>query len=427
MARKPKVRWVERVKAWRCDVGPVGKSGRRTPKYFREIPPTAKGERQAQEALEAYLKDRDREEALSAKTLGNPAVVQVVEAYLQHAERSAEPRTLATHAERLGTWMRRAPGAIPDEDGILFDPRPARSLKPADLGRVAKAMTEEGMSPHYVAGILASVKACWAWAARHEEDRDPQKLVPEDVFKDVKGPRVPAPPERYFPPTQAESLLRFIEGRAEATPGLTGEFERLTALLYRCLYESGARPSELCRATWRDFDSETGVIVLHKHKTGKKTGKPRRVPLTGELARRVGEAKSRPGAHPEFIFTHKRGRGAKGRGMTSPRAGEPWKVGPLGQKFRKLRVAAGRRGVDVRVRDGSGQVPEDSPECTLYDFRRTFSTDADDAGFTDERTAAAMGNSPEMVARIYKTRHAKAAVQVAEAVAAKRRKGQEQA
>jgi len=426
MARRQTVWWIQATQGWRADAGPRSeKTGRRRPVYFRGLPNNAKGKRQAEDALEEFIRDRDRREEAEARSPGDPSVWQVIQAYLQHAEGTVEPRTVATHAGRLDVWMNRAPGVLRDEDGDPQDVRPARTLKPADLSRVAKAMTDEGLAAHYVGGVVASVKACWAWAARHEEDRRPQKIVAEDVFKDVKGPRIPQAPERYLPPGQAEALLAFIDAKAEAAPGLTGQFDRMTALLYRCLYESGARPSELCRATWRDFDAEAGVIVLKKHKTGEKVGKPRRIPLTGVLADRVKALRSRESAHPDFIFTHRRGRNSEKRGAKDAGSGEPWTVGPLGQKFRKLRIEATKAGIDVRVRDGAGQVPEGSPECTLYDFRRTFASDADGAGFTSGRTADAMGNSAVMVDRIYRTRQAKDAVAVAEAIAEGRKRRQD--
>lgn len=46
---------------------------------------------------------------------------------------------------------------------------------------------------------------------------------------------------------------------------------------------SGARPGELRTVRWCDFDSAQGRISLAKHKTAKKTGKPRRIYLPGQL------------------------------------------------------------------------------------------------------------------------------------------------
>ena len=54
--------------------------------------------------------------------------------------------------------------------------------------------------------------------------------------------------------------------------------------------ETGCRPSEVCRVTAADVNLEVGVWVLHRHKTGKKTGKPRVVYLTPvmvEMSRRL--------------------------------------------------------------------------------------------------------------------------------------------
>lgn len=430
MANAAKVRWIEATKAWRSDVGARSpETGRRRPVYFRDLPNTAKGRRAAEDRLEAFLRERDRAEALDASAHRDPAVWQVVELYLQHSERTVEPRTVAAHAERLNVWQRHAPGAyraaLPEGEtspGPWTDPRAARSLRAVDLTRVVRAMTAAGHSPNYVLGVIRSAKACWAWAARHDEERQPPRLIPEDVFKDVKGPRLPAAPERYYPPGLAAQLLDWIDARAADAPGDSGAMDRLTALLYRTLYESGARPDEICRATWADLDAAAGCIVYHRHKTSGKTGRARIVPLTADLLARILAARDRPGAHPVYIFTHRRGRGAEKRGADAARAGEPWTVGALGQRFLKLRRAcAAATGLDIRVRDGTGHVPEKNPECTLYDFRRSFSTDSSSAGHADEAIAKAQGNSPEMQRRIYQTRHAADSVRLAEDVAARRR------
>jgi integrase len=98
----------------------------------------------------------------------------------------------------------------------------------------------------------------------------------------------------------------------------------------------------------------------------------------------------------------------------------PWAVGPLGQRFRKLRLQAEAAGIDVQVRDGLGRVVRKNPGCTLYDFRRSYATDGTAAGGAD-RTAAVLGHSVAMTERTYSADLARGLVEAAEAVAARRR------
>jgi integrase len=424
MPRPASIRWHAHAAAWRADVGPVGKAGRRSPVYWR-FPQTAAGRAQAVQALAAYLADRGRAEAEAERAATAPRVWEVVEDYLEHSQSTVAARTFAGHAERLATWESTAPGAVADVRGVPRDVRPAHTLTARDLRRVIQHWEKAGYSPRYIANLIGSIKACWAWAASAAAERkpgQPERLIPADPFREVKGPKLPRAPERYVSPDQAERLLSWIDARAQDAPGITGEFVRLTALLFRALYATGARPGELCRATWADFLPDPGVIVLDAHKTADATGRPRVVPLTAELVRRLMAARDRPGRHPTHIFTHRRGEVRPGTGPDAARAGEPWEVGPLGQTFRKLRMQAEAAGIDVQVRDGLGRVVRRNPGCTLYDFRRSYATDGTAAGGAD-RTAAVLGHSVAMTERTYSADLARGLVEAAEAVAERRRGG----
>jgi integrase len=422
MPRPASVRWHAHAAAWRADVGPIGKAGRRSPVYWK-FPPTAAGKAQAAQALAAYLADRGQAEAEAERAATAPKVWEVVEDYLEHSQATVAARTFAGHAERLATWEATAPGAVADVREVPRDVRPAHTLTAKDLRRVIRHWEKAGYSPRYIANLLGSVKACWAWAASAAAERkpgQPERLIPADPFREVKGPKLPRAPERYVAPDQAERLLGWIDARAAEAPGVGGAHERLTALLFRVLYETGARPSELCRATWEGFLPDPGVIVLDAHKTADATGRPRVVPLTAELVRRLVAARDRPGRHPTAIFTHRRAEVRPGDGPDGATAGAPWAVGPLGQRFRKLRLQAEAEGLDVNVRDGLGRVVRKNPGCTLYDFRRSFATDGTAAGGAD-RTAAVLGHSVTMTERTYSADLARGLVEAAEAVAARRR------
>lgn len=100
-------------------------------------------------------------------------------------------------------------------------------------------------------------------------------------------------------------------------------------LIYECLRLSGARPNEMARARiedWQiDANGQTGVIVLQEHKTARKSGKPRQIPVGKKLGRllrlAIGKRKTGP------IFLTCRGHG--------------WTVKNLSNQFLRLRSAAG--------------------------------------------------------------------------------------
>jgi hypothetical protein len=101
------------------------------------------------------------------------------------------------------------------------------------------------------------------------------KLLDQPVFGKLEKPRVG---QRDRVPTADETAAIL----ALSSP----EFR----LIYSALRQCGARPGELCRATIADIDRTGNVIVLQEHKTFRKTGKPRRIPI----GRLCGRPHNRP-------------------------------------------------------------------------------------------------------------------------------------
>src|SRR6185436_9079463 len=85
------------------------------------------------------------------------------------------------------------------------------------------------------------------------------KLLDKPVFGNLEKPRV-GRRDRIPAPEETAALL------ALASP----EFR----LIYSALRQCGARPGELCRATFADVDRASRVITLKEHKTARKTGQP---------------------------------------------------------------------------------------------------------------------------------------------------------
>jgi integrase len=72
-------------------------------------------------------------------------------------------------------------------------------------------------------------------------------------------------------------------------------------LTYSALRQCGARPGELCRATIADVDRAAAVITLKEHKTARKTGKPRRIPIGRKLGELLTQAIGDRQAGPIFL------------------------------------------------------------------------------------------------------------------------------
>jgi len=112
-------------------------------------------------------------------------------------------------------------------------------------------------------------------------------------------------------PAETEAIL------AQASPAFR--------LIYSALRQCGARPGEFCRATIADVDRANGVITLKEHKTARKTGQVRRIPL----GRKLGELLDRAiGTRTEgAVFLCPSGRG--------------WRVENLSRTYSRPRDQAG--------------------------------------------------------------------------------------
>jgi integrase len=370
---------------------------------------------------------------MATGNLENPLVMELIEIYLQDQEQLAskgllEPRTLDDRAEALGVFE----DFSTPKEGRIGDRR-VLGLAARDLHLFQEFLESRGLGEHIVIRYLASVRACWSWAADTIYERQPEVILNEDAFAKFRMPPMPVAQERYFPDQDGMELLKFIIDWGDAAPPnhATGQLTKLTALCFRFIYQTGCRPSEAIKAEWTDVYPELRSIVYARdrrnrrrwrHKTGKKTREPRTIAMPQELFDAIMAAKERPGRHPRFIFTHKRGRGCAEREEAGDAtAGEPWNVKPLGRAFRALREKAKAAGLETRVRDGLGQIVEENPEVTLYDFRRSFSTDSFYTPGVDPRDAAkSSGHSQKTAEAHYIVKQARVAVSVVDRVAAKR-------
>jgi len=136
-------------------------------------------------------------------------------------------------------------------------------------------------------------------------------------------------------------------GTAEEIAVLLKRASPAFRLIYTGLSQCGARPGELCRAQIRDVDWQKGRITLAEHKTARKTGKPRVIPIGRNFGQTLQKAIDHRQTGPVF---------------RSPK-GEAWTAGNLSSTHRRLRDAAG--------------LPRD---LVLYLARHRFGTEALRAG-----------------------------------------------
>jgi integrase len=138
--------------------------------------------------------------------------------------------------------------------------KPVCALKPADLLLFIQAHPE--WKEWTIKRVVAVVKRPFNWAVKMQELR----------YNPLAGV-THAAGERRRPMTDAE--FRTLQCNTTAVFRRVLVFLRLT----------GARPGELAMAQWSDLDLERGVLTLRRHKTVKKTRRPRIVPLTPALVK----------------------------------------------------------------------------------------------------------------------------------------------
>lgn len=182
--------------------------------------------------------------------------------------------------------------------------KPVERLGPADI-LLALDQANRGKSPTTQRHRAVAIDQLQKYAVTLD-------LIPKPWL--AKVPK-PTPSQRQRIPTEEET--RALMARA------TSRFR----LIYEALRLSGARPNELCRATiadWhRDANGQTGVIVLAEHKTARKSGKPRTIPIGRKLGKLLRLAIGRRTAGPIFLSPRNHG----------------WTVKNLSTQFARLRDA----------------------------------------------------------------------------------------
>ena len=215
---------------------------------------------------------------------------ELIERFLAFCSRHRAPATCGFYRTRLRMFRQTHGG------------RDFATLSPLDIDEFM-ALADAGMSDSTKHHNAVALERLQKFALDH-------KLLDKPVFGKLEKPRVG---QRDRVPTTAET---------EAILSLSSSAFRL---IYSALRQCGARPGEFCRATIADIDRTTNALVLREHKTARKTGKPRRIPIGQKLGALLTEDIGNRQAGPIFL---------------SP-AGKSWTVPNLSRTYSRLRDDAG--------------------------------------------------------------------------------------
>ena len=214
----------------------------------------------------------------------------VIAAFLAYCSRHRSPATLAFYRARLKKFCE------------AYNARELSSLTPLEIDEHL-ARAGAGVSDSTRQHDAVALERLQKFALEH-------KLIEKPAFGRLEKPRV-GRRDRVPTATETEAIL------AQASP----EFR----LIYSALRQCGARPGELCRATIADVDRANRVITLKEHKTARKTGQARRIPVGRKLVGLLDQAIGTRADGPVFL-------------SPSDRA---WKVGNLSRTYSRLRDQAG--------------------------------------------------------------------------------------
>jgi integrase len=215
---------------------------------------------------------------------------ELTEAFFAWNKRNRAPATVAFYRARLKKFRE------------AYNARDLASLTPLEIDEhLAAAGT--GMSDSTRHHDVVALERLQKFAIQN-------KLLEKPIFGNLEKPRV-GRRDRIPTLAETETLL------ANASPAFR--------LIYSALRQCGARPGELCRATIADVDQGARVITLKEHKTARKTGQPRRIPIGRKLEEMLDRAIGDRTEGPVFLTP----------------TGRLWRVENLSRTYSRLRDLAG--------------------------------------------------------------------------------------
>lgn len=288
--------------------------------------------------------------ALFQQPSSDPVTVELlIQAYTTSLDRRQKTGDLsADHVQNCKRDLRNFSDFVGD--------RLVADCRQFDLTEWLRHNEKNWKSQHTKQRAISAVIGCFRWGADDEEgcmiDRCPYRF-PKVLKGKIAEPRRPATEEEY------KALMQ------------EGSKPLRRALWF--LWHAGARTCEMREARKTDVNLEEGYIRLEKHKNRKKTGKARIIPLTAVVTRFLRWLMRQ--SDSKFLFTNS--------------DGCQWTRRAWCAHFRR---ACDRIGLDA---DDVGK------RLTAYGFRHSFACQAIESGDTYERVADRLGNSAEVVRKIY--------------------------
>ncbi len=283
-------------------------------------------------------------------------------------------------------------------------------------------------SPYYVHEMGKTLRAMLRWGAKIVKDREPARLIPSDPLAGYSYPPQPGAVRGYVEGEVIRRFLRWAWGRArwadmdrrsdpasrmpsmkpegDQSANLKRRFDRIYILMLRFERLTGCRPGEACGLRWDEitpaippageaWHPKMVEVTEERRKTRKQTDRKRKIHLSEPVARLLRALERLPGRNSDFVFPHMRGRGASSRGWKNPLAGEPWPSGSAASK----KLTAWRRDA---ILDGVRGVKDAGPtRLVAYANRHALASEGSSLGFSDEQIAELLGNTPEVMRKVY--------------------------
>jgi integrase len=259
----------------------------------------------------------------------NVTTAALLEAFLEWSHRHNEPATYEFYRVFLQSFC--------DLHGAV----PVRDLKPFHVTRWLDGQHRWGQSTQ--SGAITALKRVLNWATD-------EGLIPANPLKNVKKPTVKHR-ERILVPAEQKVI-------AEAPRD-----EAFKQFLF-ALEQTGCRPGELASVAADQLDLDAGTWTFVRHKTVKRTHKPRVVFLTGPMVELCRKLIPRHPCGP--LFRNSRG--------------QPWSCNAIRCRFRRLRKKLGL-GKDI----------------VAYAYRHTFATNGLAAGVPIATMAELLGHTSTLM------------------------------
>lgn len=183
--------------------------------------------------------------------------------------------------------------------------KPAKKLREKHVREWLASLRGRGGGPPAPDSVRSAIVAVTQWQQFALE----HKHIKHTAFEPITKPRGR---QRERVPTPHEFAQILLHAR-RSSPA----FGRV----YRCLRYTGARPNELAGVQIEQYDPAVAMFVIAKHKTAKKVGKPRKIPVGRRMCRLVQRAIA--GRTTGNVFLNKNGR--------------PWTSQTLSHAFRRIR------------------------------------------------------------------------------------------